>query len=350
MNDLKFDAFRWLHLVWVVAALGGVMAYGAWRRRRDLAAFATANLLPMIGACVSKSQRAIKSGLVLAGLLCLVVAAMGPRWGYEYEEVQQRGIDLMVLLDVSRSMLAEDVTPSRLERAKQDVRDLLGALAGDRVGLVTFAGSATLTCPLTTDYSFFRLALDEVDTRSTSQMGSEIGGAIEKSIGCFDDSIQAYKAILLISDGESHDEKAVEAATKAYKEHGIRVFTIGLGDAKEGARIPIGSGATRRYLVHDGQEVWSKLDSRLLEAVARAGGGAYVPVGTAHVDIDQIYHRYIAAVEEREFGTERVKRYFAKYQWFAAPALVLLTAAGLMSDRRKRRPEPMETMQYAVQT
>jgi Ca-activated chloride channel family protein len=334
MDELQFDSFNTLHLIWAVLGLVGVFAYGAWRRRRELAAFATANLHGALTPSVSPGRRRAKAALTLLGLACLVAAAMGPRWGFEYEEVRQKGIDVMVLMDVSRSMLAEDATPSRLERAKQDVRDLLRVLGGDRIGLLTFAGSATLSCPLTTDYSFFRLALDEVDTRSTSQMGSRLGDAIEKAVACFDDELDRHKAIVMFSDGEDHDTDAIEAAKNAYEEHGVRIFTVGLGDAAEGARIPIRRGAETTYLLHEGQEVWSKLNSGLLESLARDGGGAYVPAGTANFDVEGFYERYIGSQEKKEFGTNRVKRYFARFQWFAGPGLALLVISSLISERR----------------
>lgn len=334
MDELRFDNFERLHLLWAVPALAAVVWYGFWRKRRDLAGFATLNLVGTLTSGVSRGKQFVKAALVLAGLICLVAAAIGPRWGYEYEEVQQKGIDIMVALDVSRSMLARDVVPSRLERAKQDIRDLLSALGGDRIGLLTFAGTATLTCPLTTDYSFFRLALDEVDTRSASRGGTRLGDAVTKAISCFDDRIQKYKAIVVISDGEDHDSDAVAAARAAVEEHGIKVFTIGLGDAAEGRRIPITRDGQDVYLVHDGQEVWSKLNSRLLEAMARAGGGAYVPAGTASIDLDRIYNRYIGPQQKREFGANRVKRYYARYQWFAGAALVLIVFSGVLSERR----------------
>lgn len=347
MDDLQFDSFNALHLIWAVLALGGVFVYGAWRRRRELGAFATTNLHALLTPSVSRGRRTTRAVLTLLGMACLVAAAMGPRWGFEYEEIRRRGIDVMVLIDVSRSMLAEDATPSRLERAKQDVRDLLRVLGGDRVGLLTFAGSATLTCPLTTDYSFFRLALDEVDTRSTSQMGSRLGDAIEKAVACFDEELDRHKAIVMFSDGEDHDSESLEAARAAYDAHGVRIFTIGLGDATEGARIPIHENGRTRYLLHDGQEVWSKLDGRLLESLARATDGAYVPAGTASFNVEGFYERYIGSQDKKEFGSNRVKRYFARFQWFAAPGLVLLVISSLISERKPiRRPagEPADAL------
>jgi Ca-activated chloride channel family protein len=244
-------------------------------------------------------------------------------------------------------MLAEDVVPNRLARAKQDVVDLLRVLPGDRVGLVTFAGTATLSCPLTTDYGFFRLALEEVGTHSTARGGSLIGDAIRKAVDCFDDRLKKYKAIILITDGDDHESLPVEAARDACQNHGIKIYTIGIGDADEGRRVPVEQDGQKVYLQYEGQEVWSKMNPGLLATLAREGDGAYVPAGTANIDLDQIYKRHIAPQERREFGEERVKRYRHQFQWFVAAALVFLLVESFLSERRSlKRIDDFEVAAY----
>ncbi len=345
----EFDNLDALHALWAVPALWAVYYYGFVRRTRALRRFADADLMRRLAPGVSRLRQWTRAALVLAAVLLMTFALVGPRWGEYYEQMQRKGIDIIVCLDVSRSMLAEDVVPDRLGRAKQDVIDLLRALPGDRIGLVSFAGTATLSCPLTTDYGFFRLALEEVGPQTIARGGSVIGDAVRKAVECFDDRIQKYKAIILITDGDDHESNPLEAARDAFHNHGIRLYTIGIGDPLEGQRIPVSRGNQQVYLQYEGQEVWSKLNETLLAAMAREAGGAYVPAGTASIELDRIYESYIAQQEKREFGEERVKRYRHQFQWFVAAALLCLLAESFVSERRalkKVRPDD-EVAAYA---
>jgi Ca-activated chloride channel family protein len=333
----EFENLGALHALWLVPALVAVFAYGFARRRRALQRFASPQLLERLAPGQSALRRWLKAVLVLVAVVFMVAALIGPKWGEYYEDVQRKGIDVMIALDVSRSMLARDVAPNRLERAKQDIRDLVRILPGDRVGLVTFAGTATLSCPLTTDYGFFRLALEEVGPQSTPRGGSLIGDAVRKCVSCFDDRIQKYKAIILITDGDDHESEPVLAARDAFENHGIRIYTIGIGNTEDGSRIPVRTGGVETYLQYEGQEVWSRMNPVLLSQMADAANGAYVPAGTSNIELDRIYQKYIAAQERREFEEERVKRYHVQFQWFAAAALLCLVAEIFLSPRRPLR-------------
>lgn len=344
----EFENLEALHALWAVPVLLGICFYGFARRERAMRRFASAGLLERLAPGRSGVRRWAKSVLVLLAVIAMIAALAGPQWGEYYQDVQRKGIDIMIVLDVSRSMLARDVVPSRLERAKQDIRDLVRILPGDRVGLVTFAGTASLACPLTTDYGFFRLALEEVGPQSAARGGSLIGDAVRKASDCFDDRIQKYKAIILITDGDDQESEPVLAARDAYVNHGIRIYSVGIGSAEDGARIPVQQGGQEVYLQHEGQEVWSKLNPGLLESMADAGAGAYVPAGTAHIELDRIYERYIAAQEKKEFEETRVKRFRVQFQWFVAAALVCLLGEPFLSPRRGLRTisEP-EVQRYA---
>ena len=346
--DVQFDNELAIHLFWAIPLVVIVYFYGFYRKQRALAFFATPNLIGHLATVVSFGRQRTRAVLVVLALAGLITALTGPRWGVHFEDVQRRGIDIIFCLDVSRSMLAEDVAPNRLERAKQYIRDVVEQLAGDRVGLVTFAGGSVVQCPLTIDYGTFRMVLGDVGIRSSARGGTLIGDAVRMAAGSFADEVKKYKAIILITDGEDQESYPVEAATTAFSDRGVRIYTIGIGDLDEGARIPITRNGQRTYLQHDGQEVWSKLDTRTLEDMALAGGGAYIPAGTRQVDMGQIYEQKIATSELREFEASRIKRYDVQYQWFAGLALVLLMIESLMTERKRGAAVASDTLEKAA--
>jgi Ca-activated chloride channel family protein len=245
--------------------------------------------------------------------------------------VQRRGIDIVFVLDVSNSMLAEDVKPNRLERAKLDIKDMLEVLSGDRVGLLAFAGKSALICPLTVNYGSFRLALDEVNTFSAQRGGTNLGDAVRHAMECFVDKVKDHKAIIVLSDGSEEDESyATEAAEKAFEERGIRVFCAGYGDMVEGGRIPIIKNGQRMYMQYQGQEIWTKLNPAALQSMAAVADGGFF----SNTDFRDVYERIVPKVASREFETSRKEMRYARFHWFAALALVLLMVEALMTDRK----------------
>ena len=333
-SGFGFDHWSFLHLLWLVPAMGAVYLWGFAKKRQGLERFVTLNLLQTLIPAVSVARQRGKALLVVIATGVVVVALSGPRWGTHFEEVERRGIDVMFVLDVSNSMLAEDLAPNRLERAKLDIKDLLETLPGDRVGLITFAGKSALACPLTINYGSFRLALDEVDTRSSPRGGTNIGDAVRKAADCFTDKVKDHKAIIIISDGgETEETYAVEAAGNVYEERGIRVFTVGVGDVARGGRIPVIKNGQRVYLKFEGQEVWTKLEPAELQSMAAVADGGYF----TNVDFREMYERIRSKVEGRSFETTRKEMRYARFHWFAGLALVLLMAETLMTDRKAER-------------
>ncbi len=331
MSDFSFDHPKLLHLLWALPVLGGLYVWGFAKKRQALERFATLNLVGTLIPAVSIGRQRFKAMLTIIAAGSLVMAMTGPRWGTHFQDIPSRGIDIMFVLDVSNSMLAEDVVPNRLERAKLDIKDMLEVLPGDRVGLVTFAGKSTRSCPLTINYGSFRLALDAVDTRSTPRGGTNIGDAIRDAVGGFTDKVKDHKAIIVISDGGETDESyAVEAAQQAFEQRGIRVFTVGFGDMSEGARIPIVRDGQRVYMQFQEQEVWSKLDPTLLQSMAAVADGGYF----SNTDFREIYDRIRPKVAAREFESVRREMKFARFHWFAGMALVLLVLETLLTDRK----------------
>ena len=248
----------------------------------------------------------------------------GPRFGTQYEEVVPRGSDLYVLIDVSRSMLAEDVPPSRLGRAKADVAALVNRLDGERVGLIAFAGQAVVKCPLTVDYDAFRRSLEELDPAAHSRGGTAIGDAIRKALEVFNAKTERDQAILLITDGDDQQSYPLEAASVAAERH-VTIFTVGLGDATQGARIPQGAAA-KSYLEYQGQQVWSKLDGTLLKEIALKTSGVYVPVGTRAYDLGELYTNYLHGRRGSDTESRTRIRRSDQYQIFLALSLLALLA------------------------
>ncbi len=331
MSDFGFDHPELLHLLWALPVLGAVYLWGFARKRRALERFATLNLLRSLIPAVSLGRQRFKAVLTLLAAGTLVIAMTGPRWGTHYQDVPSRGIDIIFVLDVSNSMLAEDVAPNRIERAKLDIKDMLEVLPGDRVGLVTFAGKSTLSCPLTVNYGSFRMALEAVDTRSAPVGGTLIGDAVRYAADCFTDKVKDHKAIIVISDGgDTDDSYAVQAAQKAFEERGVRVFTVGFGDVVDGGRIPVIKDGKRVYLTHQGQEVWTKLEPEVLQSMAPVADGGYF----SNTDFREMYARIAPKVAPREFESSRKEMKYARFHWFAGLAMVLLIMETVMTDRK----------------
>jgi Ca-activated chloride channel family protein len=246
---------------------------------------------------------------------------------------------VVILLDTSRSMLAEDITPSRLERSKIAIRDLLEVLQGDRIAIVTFAGNATVKCPLTQDYAFVRMVLADITTESTSRGGTMIGDAIRTAVDdVFDNQSREYKDLILITDGEDHDSFPIEAAEKA-AQAGVRIIAVGLGDDATGSRIPVtGPSGEKTFLTYQGEQVWSRLDSDTLREIAyTTDGGRYLGVapGTA-MDLGAIYDDMIASAARRELESVTMMKYDEKFQIFVAFGIGLLICEALIGERKKR--------------
>ncbi len=326
------DAWWWIVTAMIAATL---ISLSVFARRRAQRRFATVDRLDDFFDRKSFFARHgvlaafASAGLVGLSLILLTLGLMDIRWGKSEQEVPQKGIEMMFLLDVSRSMLAEDVAPNRLERAKQMIRDMTERMAGDRVGLIVFAGENRQTIPLTNHYDDFSQMLEEVSPASVRRGGSKLGDAIAAGGRAFLSKTSAHRVIVVLTDGEDQESEPVKLAMRLHDDEGIRVFTIGLGDMDEGARIPeVDLERPRqqsgRFVKYQGQPVWSKMNGEILREIATATDGVYIPAGTKQVDMGAVYDRYFAGIEATEFDTAKVDRYTARYQWFALPALVLL--------------------------
>ncbi|MHC4118003.1 MAG: vWA domain-containing protein [Planctomycetota bacterium] len=338
--NLGNDKALWF-LFAVPAILLPVYVWCFWQKARALRVLAGSEMLKKINDSVSVKKQILKELLLLAAFVSIVGALTEPKWNPQAQKIKRQGRDICILLDTSRSMLAEDIKPSRLERSKIAIADLLETLAGDRVAIVTFAGNSTVKCPLTQDYAFVRMALADISTESTSRGGTVIGDAIRKAAReVFDQKSRQYKDIILITDGEEHEGHEsfpVEAAEKAGAE-GIRIIAIGLGDENEGSRIPItGPSGETTFLKYKGEEVWTKLGGDLLRKIVYVtDGGKFLSVGPGTtLDLGQIYESLIASAEKRELESTTMFRYDEKFQIFVALGLLFLICEAFISERRK---------------
>ena len=327
-----------MNSLWFVAAVVVATLVALRVHRNAQNRFATANLLDRIVGNSSLGKKLTSIALTSLAMITLAVASTDIRWGKAWREVPQKGIEIVFALDVSRSMLATDIVPDRLSRAKQNIEDIVDAMSGDRVGLILFAGDVRRHIPLTSHYEDFKQNLAEVGPHNINRGGTNLGDAIRIASDSFLQKTADQKAIVIITDGEDHESDPIAAAKEAHEQKGVRIFTVGLGDTKDGARIPLASGNRRRsFMHHDGKQVWSKLDGETLKAIANATDGAYVPAGTKQVDMGEVYHRFIAGIQEQQFDTAKINGYIPRYQWFMGFALCVMLLDVFLSTRRSRR-------------
>jgi Ca-activated chloride channel family protein len=322
--------------IWLLAivALGLVLTgYAIVARRRAALKFATLRTRQRLIPSGMRSRHWLSAILVAMSLALIALGMLDIRWGKTWREVPQKGIEVMFVLDVSRSMLAEDASPNRLARAKQQIKDMVDEMAGDRVGLVVFAGDTRQQVPLTSHYEDFKQTLDSVGIHSVRRGGSRLGDAITAAANGFISKTNEHKAIVVFTDGEDQESDPVGIAKRLYADQGIRMFTVGLGDRDQGSRIPDTESRAGGFVQHAGQQVWSKMNGQILSQIATETNGAYIPAGTKRVNMSDVYHSYVANVEQTEFETAKINTYIARFQWFAVPALALLLLEVLLSTR-----------------
>ncbi|MEI8314737.1 MAG: VWA domain-containing protein [Verrucomicrobiota bacterium] len=325
-------ALWWLVLV-PVLALFLVWAYRA--RRRSLARFVAQPLADRLTQSVRLVARRWKAVLLVAGILFVVVALAQPRWGYEWRQVKRKGVDVFVLLDVSKSMLTEDVRPNRLAQAKFAVEDLLAKLQGDRIGLIAFAGTAFVQCPLTVDYDAFRLALREADPRVIPRGGTAIAAALRTALKAFEAGEGRDRAVVIITDGEATEGDALAAAEEAATA-GARIYAIGVGSV-EGELIPVREDGKGMEFLKDreGKVVKSRLDEETLQQLAVKTQGIYVRSAAGDFGMETVYEKGIGQLQRQAHEERLQKRYFERFQWPLGIGVVLLVIEMFVSDRKR---------------
>lgn len=333
MSDFRFANPSWVHAMWLVLVLVALMVWFDQRGRTALEKLLSRSMQARLVRRLPPGRRWLSIALVGLAAACLVVGLMRPQWGLTYHQTPRVGAQLMVCLDVSKSMLAEDTAPNRLERAKAELTDLLGFLDGDQVGLIAFAGRAAVLCPLTPDFGFFRLILDEAGPHSVGLGGTRLSQPIEKALAGFGSESDVSRAILLITDGEDHGSYALDAA-KAAAERGIKIIAIGFGD-EAGSRIEITDAETGVRSVlrdGDGQPVITKLDGETLREMAMVTDGAYVPAGTGALDLRSIYNTHLASLVRGQLDDRGHAVRREAFQWAVLLGLVFLIAAVIVGN------------------
>ena len=326
-----------LHFLWLLplAAVTFLVVYR--KRRQALTRFAEPELLRRLTPEGSRGRRVVKAVLCLLALGCMLLALAGPRWGSHYQEVTQKGVDIVIALDLSPSMLVEDVKPDRLERAKREITDFLKVVQGDRVGLVAFSGAAYTQCPLTLDYGALTMFLNILHPDHIPIPGTDLGAAIQGAMAAFDPKSETDKVILLITDGEDNEKRGLDAAREAAGK-GIKIFVFGMGDPA-GGPIPA-SGGRGGFIKDDkGELVLSKLNEAGLQEMAAVTGGEYVRSMAGDLDLDLLYFDGIKQkTDAAVVKSGKIKVYEERFFIFAAAAFLLLLLEGLIGHLKRKIP------------
>ena len=336
MEALRFAHPSWLHALWAVPLWIALQWYSNRLRQKALARFGDSALLNKLMTGFVRKRRRNRFVLWMAAYILLVLALSGPQLGTRLEDVKRKGIDIVVALDVSLSMQAEDIRPNRLEKAKYEIKKLIDMLHGDRIGLVAFAGIAHIQMPLTLDYAAARLFLDMMDTQLIPQPGTAIAEAIRTSLKAFDPRDNKHKVLILITDGEEHEDDPVAAAEEAAKQ-GVIVYTIGLG-SEQGAPIPLydkHGNAIGFKKDKQGHVVTTHLDAVTLQKTALAGNGKFYLAGNNGSELRAIY-KEVESMEKKELSARRFAQYEDRFQIFLMLSLLCLTAVMILPERDKK--------------
>lgn len=329
------------HMLWLLLVFPPAMLVFFWwslrTRQKLMTQFIQSRLLPGLISGVSVTRQKIRAGLLIGGVTCLILALARPQWGYVQEEVAIRGLDIVVAIDTSKSMLATDITPNRLARAKLAALDLVNQAKSDRLGLVAFAGSAFLECPLTIDDAAYRQSVQALDVNSISEGGTDVADAIDEATKAYREG-DNFKVLVLFTDGEDNenDSKAVEAAAQRAAKEGVHIFTVGVGTAAGDLLQVRDADGNLQYIRDEHSDVVkSHLNEGLLRQIAADAGGSYYSLSGANT-VDALYQRSLAPLPKSQSKEQWVKRPFERYHWPLALGIVLLIAEILFPERQSQ--------------
>ena len=333
---------QFAHLIWLIAGLASctILGFGFYhfqkRGQAALRKFAAGHLLEKLTRSVSPGRRMIKRILLISAVASIFVALAQPQMGFKWKEVKRKGIDILMAVDTSKSMLANDVKPNRLERSKLGILDFVSRLEGDRLGLIPFAGTAFLMCPLTLDYDAFRQSLDALDTEIIPHGGTDIASAIREAEFVFSNDAN-HKILVLVTDGEDLEGEALTAAKEAAA-RGVTIYTVGVG-TPAGELIPLNQTGKGVSFVKDerGQMVKSRLDEKMLRQIAETTGGQYEPLGQQAEGLDAIYRQKLSLVPKQELAERMKKVPIDRFEWPLILAIIFLIIEFAISDRKPQR-------------
>lgn len=335
---IGFDLLR-PALLLLLPLAGVLLLVGLWgfaRRRGEIARLVRPAQYSRFAPDASRGRPLLRLGLACGGLFFLGAAALGPVRGYTLRETVHRGLDIAVCIDTSRSMLAQDLRPNRLERARREVIGLLRRLRGDRCALLGFSGDAREIAPLTHDYSTLEGLLDFVSAEDNRRGGTDLAAAIERALEVFDGRTGSHEAIVLLTDGEDLEGRAAQVAEVA-KERGIRIYVVGVGTAG-GGKIPVLQRGGRQSFLRgpDGEEVVSRLDGATLQALAERTGGEYLSTEQSPTPLEDLYVRRISALEGRELEDGKRRVPHDRYQWALVLGIACILGEVGLRERRRR--------------
>ncbi len=335
----RFGAEHWLYGLFLIPLLGLFFIYAFRRKRKAMAVFGNPKLMAILAGSVSHKRRVWKAILILFSLTFLILALSRPQWGTKMRTVKREGQDILIALDVSTSMLAEDIKPNRLEKAKHAIAALIDLFRGDRVGLIAFSGKAFVQCPLTLDYGAVKMFLDAMNPDVIPVPGTVIGEAILKAVESFSKTERKHKVLILITDGEDHAGDPVKASKLASNE-GVVIYTVGIG-SPEGVPIPLKDergNPTGFKKTRNGEVVITKLDEVTLEKIALETGGKYYRATPSEMELKKIYEE-ILKMEKKTLQSREFEQYEEQFQSLLGMALFCLVLELLISDRRKIKRE-----------
>tara|TARA_B100001250_G_scaffold72489_1_gene58955 strand:+ start:3816 stop:4847 length:1032 start_codon:yes stop_codon:yes gene_type:complete len=331
---LRYDNIDFLYFLALIPLIAiGLYFYNRWQKK-SIEKFGDENLVTELMQNHSKARKNIKNTLFIFSIAFLIIGISNPQIGTKMEEVKREGVDLMIAIDLSHSMMAQDIKPNRLERAKQAISRLIDKLEGDRIGLVVFAGEAYVQLPITTDYSAAKLFLSTVNTSIIPTQGTKIGNAIDLCIKSFDQENNQNKAIIIITDGENHDEEAISSA-KIAQEQNIYIHTLGMGLTK-GGPIPIYNkyGSTSEFRKdREGNIIITKLNEKILKEIAQTGMGTYIRANNSKSGLSVLFDE-INKMEKKEIGTMIFTNYKDRFQIFIGISLILLILNLIILQRK----------------
>jgi Ca-activated chloride channel family protein len=332
----RFAHSEFLYLLYLVPIIIVLIWYSVRNQKKLLEKFANSKLQNVLFPSKSRFKIFIKSGLTITAVILLIITLANPQIGSKIEEVKQVGIDVYILLDVSLSMQAQDIKPSRLEKAKHEISKLIHKLHGDRIGLIVFSGKAFIQFPLTTDYSAANLFLSAVSVKSVPQPGTAIGPAIKLALNSFKKDEETQKAIVIITDGENH-EGDLKGVVEEANNLGVKIYAIGLG-SPQGVPIPVYNKAGKQVGYkkdRNGNTVLTRLDEATLQEITSKGNGEYYKGSNTENELEMVYND-LAKLQGSEYGATKITEYEDRYYYFLIPAIIILFIELFINDRKSK--------------
>jgi len=346
MDTFRFAQPDMLYLLLLVPVLAVIWILGNRRRRLARERFGDAELLSRLSPDYSPSRMTVKFVIRIFSLVMAILTVARPQFGSRLEEVKREGVEVVIALDVSNSMLAADIIPSRLERAKQAISQLVDQLREDRIGLILFAGDAYTQIPITTDYISAKMFLSTIGPDMVPKQGTAIGAAIRLASGSFTPGEGKSRAIIIITDGENHEDEPLKEAEEAAKA-GIVIHTIGIG-SREGVPIPLSTSGRKDYLKdQDGTTVITRLDEEILKKIAVTAGGHYIRASSSSIGLDEIFSD-IRKMDQSELESSVYTEYNDQFQIFAALALLLLVIEIIIMERKNRKLQNVRLFRFKI--